>query len=177
MGPPCCRWKRDGEGWKRREQTGPMCVCSAAENNVHTEALMRFKNNGDYLHYSLGITRAGDALAFAPRLAATTNPRPAIPRFLVLRLPHERDTQTRIPHTRENSTVQNYSRQNNAAEENSLYRYYNPTPPPPPPRPKTLIVYFGFSRVFLSRSLAPCNLLLTHDNQRHKSKKIKNRRD
>lgn len=57
-------------GWKRREQTGPMCVCSA-ENNVHTEALMRFKNNGDYLHYSLGITRtAGDALAFAPRLAS-----------------------------------------------------------------------------------------------------------
>lgn len=100
-------------GWKRREQTGPMCVCSA-ENNVHTEALMRFKNNGDYLHYSLGITRtAGDALAFAPRLAsprvaslcratAPTNPvRPAIPRFLVLRLLHARarDTQTRILHT------------------------------------------------------------------------------
>jgi len=38
-------------------QTGPMCVCSAVENNVHWEALMRFKNNGDYLHYSLGITR------------------------------------------------------------------------------------------------------------------------
>lgn len=38
-------------------QTGPMCVCSAVENNVHREALMRFKNNGDYLYYSLGITR------------------------------------------------------------------------------------------------------------------------
>lgn len=38
-------------------QTGPMCVCSAVENNVHWEALMRFKNNGDYQHYSLGITR------------------------------------------------------------------------------------------------------------------------
>lgn len=55
---------------------------------------MRFKNNGDYLHYSLGITRAGDALAFAPHLAASrraavANPQPAIPRFLVLRLLHE----------------------------------------------------------------------------------------
>ncbi|KAL2721296.1 hypothetical protein V1477_020116 [Vespula maculifrons] len=46
-----------GSGYTGREwQTGPMCVCTPAENNVHTEALMRFKNNGDYLHYSLGIS-------------------------------------------------------------------------------------------------------------------------
>ncbi|KAL2734460.1 hypothetical protein V1478_004158, partial [Vespula squamosa] len=43
-------------GFGSEWQTGPMCVCTPAENNVHTEALMRFKNNGDYLHYSLGIS-------------------------------------------------------------------------------------------------------------------------
>jgi len=38
-------------------QTGPMCVCSAVENNVHWEALMRFKNNGDYLNTKLLILK------------------------------------------------------------------------------------------------------------------------
>lgn len=34
-----------------------MCARSATKSNVHTRALMRFKNNGDYLHYSLGINQ------------------------------------------------------------------------------------------------------------------------
>lgn len=64
---------------ERRKQTGPMCVRSAVENNVHTgEALMRFKNNGDYLRYSLGVTRTRRRTAFASRC---TDAIPAIPRF------------------------------------------------------------------------------------------------
>lgn len=66
--------------------TGPMCVCSAAENNVYTEALMRFKNNGDYLHYSSLVWpeykrllytyahlpyRVPDCFSFSMRAAAT----------------------------------------------------------------------------------------------------------
>jgi len=63
-------------------QTGPMCVCSAMENNVHWEALMRFKNNGDYLHYSLGITRGDVRCCTALYLYATYQSSPAaIPRF------------------------------------------------------------------------------------------------
>lgn len=48
----------EGKGKKcstARGRTGPVCVCSVAVENVHGKALMRFKNNGDYLHYSFHI--------------------------------------------------------------------------------------------------------------------------
>lgn len=108
-------------------QTGPMCVCSAVENNVHWEALMRFKNNGDYLYYSLGITRGDVHSCTALCRLQATGPG-AIPRFWSSVLP--RPAAQCAIRKRESSTggmvAQNYSWQNNAAEENSLYRYYNP---------------------------------------------------
>lgn len=100
------RGKGKGEKTAGQErQTGPMCVCSAAENNVHSEALMRFKNNGDYLHYSLGITR-GDVRFCASVLYAGSSAiytrggnfvflTPASCRTRVMR-----DTQTRIARRR-----------------------------------------------------------------------------
>lgn len=104
-------------------QTGPMCVCSAVENNVHREALMRFKNNGDYLYYSLGITRS-DVRCY---IALYHCDLPVQWQFHVFGLPSCRALpvmRERESHTG-NLATQNYSRQNNAAEENSLYRYYN----------------------------------------------------
>lgn len=132
-------------------QTGPMCVCSAVENNVHWEALMRFKNNGDYLYYIRYNSRRRALLHRCYTVAIYQSSSNST--FLVLRLAAPsrvmRDTQTRIPHRGLGSA------ELLAAKQCRGRKLIIPLlqSPPPPPAPRNPSGFAFLARWRLSRRL------------------------